>query len=65
MKLMEYNIIWIVWCITQLQFFSYILAGSALIHAFLNFFLTSTPHNILSKVLAAFPHNHCRNNGQR
>ena len=27
--------------------------------------LTSTPHNILSKPLAVFPHNHCRNNGQR
>ena len=26
--------------------------------------LTSTPHNILSKPLAAFPHNHCRNNGR-
>ena len=27
--------------------------------------LTSTPHNILSKPLAAFPHLHSRNNGQR
>ena len=27
--------------------------------------LTSTLHNILSKPLAAPPHNHCRNNGQR
>ena len=27
--------------------------------------LTSNPHSILSKPLAAFPHNHCRNNGQR
>ena len=27
--------------------------------------VTSTPHNILSKPMAAFPHNHCRNNGQR
>ena len=26
--------------------------------------LTSTLHNILSKPLAAFLHNHCRNNGQ-
>ena len=26
--------------------------------------LTSAKHNILSKPLAAFPHNHCRNNGQ-
>ena len=27
--------------------------------------VTSTPHNILSKPLAAFPRSHCRNNGQR
>ena len=26
---------------------------------------TSTPHNILSKPLAAFPHDHCRNNRRR
>ena len=26
--------------------------------------LTSTPHNILSKPLAAFPHKHCQNNSQ-
>ena len=26
--------------------------------------LTSTPHNILSKPLGAFPRDHCRNNGQ-
>ena len=26
--------------------------------------LISTPYNFLSKPLAAFPHNHCRNNGQ-
>ena len=27
--------------------------------------ITSTPRSILSKPLTAFPHNHCRNNGQR
>ena len=27
--------------------------------------LTSTPHIILSELMAAFPHNKCRNNGQR
>ena len=27
--------------------------------------LTSTPDNILSKPLATFPHNHCRNSEQR
>ena len=47
------------------QYSSYIAEASAPIHAFLEFFLTSTPHNILSKPLAAFPYNHCRNNGQR
>ena len=26
--------------------------------------LTNAPHNILSKPLAAFPLNHCQNNGQ-
>ena len=26
---------------------------------------TSTTHNVLPMPLAAFPHNHCRNNGQR
>ena len=26
---------------------------------------TSTPNNILSKPLAAFPHNHCRKDGQQ
>ena len=26
---------------------------------------TSTPHNILSKPLAAFPHSHCPDNGER
>ena len=29
-----------------------------------SFFFTSTPHNILFKPLAAFPHNHHWNNGQ-
>ena len=27
--------------------------------------LTRPPHNMLSKPLAAFPHNSCRSNGQR
>ena len=45
--------------------FSYIVAASALIHDFLEFFLTDTPHSILSKPLAAFPHIHCQNNVQR
>ena len=39
--------------------------ASAPIHAFLEFFLTSTQHNIFSKPLAAFPLTYHRNNGQR
>ena len=41
------------------QYFRYIAA------CFPGVLLTNTPHNILSMPLAAFPHNHCRNNGQR
>ena len=39
--------------------------ASAPIHVFLEFLLTSTRQNILSKPVAAFQHNHCQNNGQR
>ena len=56
----------IVWCLTpSQQYFIYIAAASAPIHAFLESFLTSTLQNILSKPLAAFPHNSCQNNRQR
>ena len=42
--------------------FSYITAASAPTYrCFPGILLTSTPHNILSNPLAAFPHNHCRN----
>ena len=34
------------------------------IHAFLEFHFNSTPQKILSKPLAAFPHNHHENSGQ-
>ena len=44
--------------------FNYITVASAPIHAFLEFFFTSTLHNILSKLLLAFPHCHRRSNGQ-
>ena len=37
-------------------------AASAHINCFL---LTSAPQSILYNPLAAFPHNHCRNNGQQ
>ena len=33
---------------------SYIIAASTPIHAFLKFFFTNTPHNILSMTLAAY-----------
>ena len=39
--------------------------GQCTYPCFLGVLLTSTLHNILSKPLAAFPHNHCRNNGQQ
>ena len=45
------------------QHFSYIAAASVLT-LFPGVHFTNTSHNILSKPLAAFPHNHCRNNGQ-
>ena len=40
----------------------YIVVASVPIHA--GVLLLGTPHNILSKPLAAFPDNHCRKNGQ-
>ena len=43
----------------------YLTADTAPIHAFPGVLLTLTPCNILSKPLAAFPHNHRRKNGQR
>ena len=35
-----------------------VISASAPIHAFLKFFLTSTPHNILCSPLAAVPYDH-------
>ena len=53
------------WLLTPFQqYFSYITEASAPIHAFLELFLTSTTHNVLSKTLTAFPDNHRQNNGQ-
>ena len=40
-------------------------SGQCTFPCFPGVLLTSIPQNILSKPLAAFPHNHCRNNGQR
>ena len=55
----------IVWCIKRCStvFQSY-RGGKSTYHCFLEGLLTSTPNNMLSKPLAAFPHNHRRNNGQ-
>ena len=54
------------WCLAAFQqYFSYIAAASATIHAFLECLFTSTPHNIPSEPLAAVSHNHCRKNAQR
>ena len=41
------------------QYFSYIAVASAPYPCFPGILLTSTPHNSLSKPLAAFPHSHC------
>ena len=49
---------------SQRSTISYITEAGAPIHAFLELFLTSTTHNVLSKTLTAFPHNHRQNNGQ-
>ena len=43
------------------QYFSYITAARAPTHAFLELF----QHNIFSKLMAAFPHNHCQNNEEQ
>ena len=40
-------------------------SGQSTYPCFPGFLLTSTPHSILSKPLAAFQHNQCRNKGQR
>ena len=56
----------IVWCLTPFsKVFHLFHSGQCTFPCFPWVFLTSTPHNILSKPLAAFPHYHCRNNGQQ
>ena len=44
------------------HYFRYIAASNAPINTFLEFFFTCNPNSILSKLPAAFPHNHCQNN---
>ena len=55
-----------VWCLTHSQQnCHYIAAASPPVHAFHEIISTSTLHNIPSKPLAAFPHNHCQNSASR
>ena len=56
----------IVWCLTPFStVFKLHRGGQCTYPYFYGVLLTSTPHNILSKFLVVFPHNHCRNNAQR
>ena len=56
----------IIYCLTPFStLFSNIAAASAPIHAFQEFFLPLLRTIFFSKILVAFPHNYCRNNGQR
>ena len=50
--------------VTPFSTFQLYHGGQCTYPCFSGAFLTSTPNNILSKPLAAFPHNHCRNNKQ-
>ena len=54
----------IVWCLTLLSTeFQLYRCGQCTYPCFPGVLLSSTTHNILSKPLAAFPHNHCQNDG--
>ena len=56
----------IVWCLTPFSIVFQLYYGGQCTNAcFPGVLLTSIPHNSISKLLTAFPHNHCRNNGQR
>ena len=56
----------IVWCLTLFSTLFQLYHGSQCTYpCFPVGPLSSTPHNILSKPLAAFEYNHCRNNRQR
>ena len=52
----------IVWCLTLSRSYR---GGQCTYPCIPGILFTCTPHNILSKTLAAFPQNHCRNTGQR
>ena len=53
----------VAWCLIFSTLFQLYQGGQCTYPCFPG--LTSTPHNIPSKPLAAFPHNHRRNKGQR
>ena len=56
----------IAWCLTQFStVFQLYRSDQCICQCCPRVLLASTPHNVISKPLAAFPHNHCRNNGQR
>ena len=61
------NAYWlVVWCLMPFStVFRLYRGGQCIYPCFPGVLLTGTAHNILSKQLGAFPHNHCRNNGQR
>ena len=56
----------IVWCLTPFSIVFQLYRCSQYNYPYFpGVLLTNTLYNILSKPLAAFPHNHCRNNGQQ
>ena len=66
--------VWYVWSMVYQKVLLILMGCSTLFHlyqggqcthpCFPGVLLTNTPHDILSKPLAAFLHNHCQNNGQ-